>query len=419
MGNRDFSDTVKLEAIKANLKNNNGEIHCETCKAKLLSIEECHFDHITPYAKGGKPTLSNCQILCINCNLKKNDKNLKDFVMEEKAKRFLEGKSIDESEVVPNQNNSTVIQSQMTKEQFDSIVKDFINKKGDIHKIDFGREYNNLPSISYVNQYYGGINGLKKAFGIEDLSYSWNREKIKKALVDYLSTNGTISQNDLKKANKLPSLPCILSYYPEYSNFTDVKRGLCNIEVPDHWTVENAISAGKAFAEKNGKITLKDLCAANHLPTGKVIYKLFGSILEYQRMVGTEISQKNEFISKEEMDIAVENYFNDGKRIIDSRGAFLETFPYSISTILKRYGSFEDFCKEQNIQVLNFKKAKFTKREVDDAISKWVKAGNEIPAAKDLSRLGLPSQSVILRFYEDWKEPFYFYEKIHEEAKRN
>ena len=67
--------------------------------------------------------------------------------MEEKAKRFLEGKSIDEFEEEPIQNNSTVIQSQMTKEQFDSIIKDFINKKGDIYKVDFGREYNHLPSI--------------------------------------------------------------------------------------------------------------------------------------------------------------------------------------------------------------------------------------------------------------------------------
>lgn len=419
MSNRDFSDTVKLESIKANLKNNNGEIHCGICDTKLLSIDECHFDHIVPYAKGGKSILSNCQILCIDCNLKKNDKELKDFVLEEKAKRFFDGNSLNLIQDGSIINKTVSISSKMTKELFDGLIKNFIEKKGDIHKVDFGREYNNLPSIHYVNQYYGSLNELKKAFGIEDISYSWNRETIKKALVDYISINGTISQKDLTKANKLPSLPCILSYYPEYASFTDIKRGLCNIEVPEHWTVENAIAAGRDFVEKNGKITLKDLCATNKLPAGNVIYRLFGSMAEYQRMVGITVSPKNEFISKEEIDCAVENYFKGKQRIIDSRGVFLKIFPYSISTILKRYGTFSDFCKEQKIQVVKSRKVKYTKREVDDAISKWVKEGNKIPAAKELTQFGLPSQSVILRFYEDWKEPFYFYEKLYEEATRN
>lgn len=419
MSNRDFSDTVKLESIKSNLKINNGEIHCGICGTKLLSIDECHFDHIIPYAKGGKSILSNCQILCIDCNLKKNDKELKDFVLEEKAKRFLEGKDINVVEESNTKKETTTISNKMTKELFDELIKAFIDKKGDIHKVDFGREYNNLPSIYYVKQYYGDINELKKAFDIEDLSYSWNRETIKKALVDYINSNGTISQKDLTKANKLPSLPCILSYYPEYANFTDIKRELCDIEVQDHWTYENAIEAGKVFAEKNGKITLKDLRSTNKLPTGKVIYRLFGSMAEYQKKVGIAVSQTNEFISKEEIDGAVKNYFKGKQRIIESRGAFLKTFPYSLSTILKRYGTFSDFCKEQKIQVLKSRKLKYTKREVDDAVSKWVKNGNKIPAAKELSKLGLPSLGVILKFYEDWKEPFYFYEKLFEEAKRN
>ena len=309
MSNRDFSDTVKLESIKVNLKNNNGEIHCGICDTKLLSIDECHFYHIVPYAKGGKSILSNCQILCIDCNLKKNDKELKDFVLEEKAKRFLDGNSLNLIQDGNKINKTVSISSKMTKELFDELIKNFIEKKGDIHKVDFGREYNNLPSIHYVNQYYGSMNELKKAFGIEDISYSWNRETIKKSLVDYISINGTISQKDLTKANKLPSLPCILSYYPEYASFTDIKRGLCNIEVPEHWTVENAIAAGRAFVEKNGKITLKDLCATNKLPTGNVIYRLFGSMAEYQRMVGITVSPKNEFISKEEGLLLTRNIF--------------------------------------------------------------------------------------------------------------
>lgn len=418
MGNRDFSDAVKLEVIKNNLGSNNDEIHCEVCGKKLSSISECHFDHIAPYAKGGKSILSNCQILCIACNLRKNDKELKDFVLEERAKRFLTGDSL--YDVNNGSVGETPEKSQkMTKELFDKLIGDFINRKGNIYKVDFGREYNHLPSIHYVRQYYGDLNSLKKAFGVEDLSNNWNRETIKTALNDYVLANGSIVQKDLTKANGLPSMPCILNYYPEYKSFTDIKRGLCSLDVPDQWTRENAISAGKGFVAIHGKIVEKDLRAANHLPTSRVIYRLFGSLANYQEIIGAEISQKNDYISKQEIDRAVDSYFDGKERIIESQKVFFETFSYSPSTIWKRYGTFAEFCREYGIHVVNSKKAKYTKREVDDAISNWIKAGNKIPRAKDLSRLGLPSQSVILKFYEDWKDPFFLYEKIYEEIRRN
>ena len=66
--------------------------------------------------------------------------------------------------------------------------------------------------------------------------------------------------------------------------------------------------------------------------------------------------------------------------------------------------------KERNIQ--------YTKREVDDAISNWIKNGNPIPKHKDSVKVGLPSSAVILRFYKDWKEPFVLYQKLHDEVKR-
>ena len=53
-----------------------------------------HFDHILAYAKGGKSILSNCQILCIDCNLSKSNKEMNDFLLEEKAKRFMSGETI-------------------------------------------------------------------------------------------------------------------------------------------------------------------------------------------------------------------------------------------------------------------------------------------------------------------------------------
>ncbi|MBQ2661023.1 MAG: hypothetical protein IJF80_00030 [Clostridia bacterium] len=263
------------------------------------------------------------------------------------------------------------------------------------------------------------MNNLKKAFGIVDMSYNWNRETIKTALYEYLERNGEIFQKDLIKSNGLPSLPCILSYYPEYKNFTDIKRGLCEIDVPENWTVDNAITAGKAFLEHNNKITQKDLNSRNNLPSANVINKLFGSLANYQELVGCEVTQRNEYITDKQIENAINLVFNNGDYIIESQQVFFEKFKYSQSVIQKRYGSFLNFCNKYNIKVEKSKKPKYTKREVDDAISNWVMKGNSIPPMKELARLGLPSQSVILKYYEDWKEPFYLYEKMFEEVNRN
>ena len=139
--------------------------------------------------------------------------------------------------------------------------------------------------------------------------------------------NGTILQKDLIKSNNLPSLPCILKYYPEFKNFNDIKRELFNMEVKDQWTADTAIAAGKNFLTTHNKITLKDLKGSNHLPTANVIYRLFGSINGYQAAIGSEISHSNEFISKEEINKLVENYFNGKERIIESKIAFFDKFP--------------------------------------------------------------------------------------------
>ena len=135
--------------------------------------------------------------------------------------------------------------------------------------------------------------------------------------------------------------------------------------------------------------------------------------------MGSVVTEVNEFISKEEITKAVDDYFDGQERIIESQKVFYETFEISPSTISKRYGTFSAFCKEQGITVLVSKKAKYSKREVDDIISKWVKDGNVIPQGKDLAKLGLPSRDVILRYYEDWKEPFFIYKKLYEELNRH
>lgn len=420
MSDRDFSDSVKLEIIKNNLEKYNGEIHCEICNKKLTSINECHFDHIVAFAKGGKSTLQNCQILCVECNLKKNDKELKDFVLEEKAKRFFMGESYSEISAPQQEkaNNKENGKKRLTKDEFDAIISNFINIKGDIHKVDFSRDYNKLPSVWYVNEFYGSLSKLKEHFGIEDLSTNWNRETIKSALHSFIDERGNIYQKDMTKSNKLPSLPCVLSNYPECKNFSDVKRIICDLEVSEEWTKESIIKAGKKFTNTHKKITQKDLCTANNLPTAKVVYNHFGTMANFQKAVGAEISYKNELITKEELINAVSEFFTSKERTIKNQTSFFDTFKYSQSTVLKRYGSFENFCNEHNIIIQNGKKAKYTKREVDDAISNWIKKGGKIPLAKELTKLGLPSMSVIMRFYENWKEPFYIYTKLYEEINR-
>lgn len=422
MGKRDFSDSVKLSVIKDNLRKNNGEICCTICGIKLLSIQECHFDHIFPFAKGGKSTAENCQILCSNCNLKKTDKELNDFLLDEKAMQFLMG----ETEIMPVQENSDNYrteeiknqQGKITKEIFDQAVLRFIKQHGDIHKVDFTREYNHLPSIHYVQKYYGDLNTLKKSFGIEDLSSNWNRDTIKTALEQYIAQHGDIIQKDLTKKNKLPSLPCILRIFPEYACFTDIKKDLLHLSVRVTWDFESVIQAGKEYVAQHGNITESCLKSKNNLPTARVIYTFFDSLAAYQQAVGSEISTKNDYISETDIEQAVSQYFREKERVVVSMSDFFKSFQYSPSTIHKRYGSFSSFCQKHNILVKNSKKAKYTKQEVDDAIAKWIKSGKDIPLAKDLSKLGLPSTSVILKYYESWKEPFILFQKLYDKLNK-
>ncbi|SDB56485.1 HNH endonuclease [Ruminococcaceae bacterium FB2012] len=416
MANRDFSDSVKLSVVTENLRKHNGSICCDACGIKLLSINDCHFDHIVPYAKGGKNTAENCQILCVKCNLKKTDKELNDFLLEEKARKFLAGEIEKDNKQETNnmqmQSSKESASKTMTKELFDQMISDFISRKGDIHKVDFGREYNHLPSIHYVKKYYGDLYSLKEAFGIEDLSANWNRETIKNALEQFIEQNGNIFQKDLTKKNNLPSLPCILRNYPEYGGLTDLKKNMFKLTVRMNWDKDTAIQAGKDYVEQYGNITESCLNAKNGLPTARIIYNYFGTLAAYQQAVGSAVSTKNVYISEKEIDDAVNLFFKDKKRIVESAKEFFKGFPYSPSTIHKRFGTFEAFCKKYSITVLNYKKAKYSKQEVDDAISKWIKDGKDIPTAKELSQLGLPSMSVILKYYENWKEPFVLYKRL-------
>ena len=411
MNDRFFSDNVQYQAVLSNLEKNNGQLKCASCGKVLVSKSECHFDHIFAYSKGGKSTLDNCQILCSTCNLSKSDKDLHDFLLEEKAKRFMSGENIDRDICVATQ-HTVITNGKMTKEKFDAIVGEFIKKKGNIKKVDFTRDKNGLPSVAYVTKYYGSMNELKMAFGIKP-DVVWNRDNIWERLVEYSKINPEFKQADLVKANDLPSLPCILSYYPEYKNFTDVKTALgleLNYEL---WSKEKVVNACKEYLKTHNKITQKDLRKENGLPTTKVIYNFFGTMQNFQKEIGSEVSKRQEFISREELLAAAKEIVGKVGATFESRNAFLEAFPYSLSVIMHRFGSFDFFVEQANIKLLNTKKAKYTKQEVDDSILWYLKDGNSIPsAAKQLSSLNLPSASTILRFYDDWKEPFIVFSKM-------
>lgn len=64
---RQFDDTIKRKAYEKQ------KGVCIWCKKKF-SEEEMEADHITPWSKGGKTTLENCQMLCIQDNRTKSGK---------------------------------------------------------------------------------------------------------------------------------------------------------------------------------------------------------------------------------------------------------------------------------------------------------------------------------------------------------
>ena len=362
------------------------------------------------------------------CNLRKNDKELQDFILEEKAKTFLAGtpisdKQIDNESDIHNMDETTDTNYQsrkLTKEEFDNAIQRFIDKKGDIHKVDFTRAYNKLPSVCYVREYYGDLNTLKKAFGIEDMSLNWTRERIKQALLDYINIHGQVSEKDLKKKNGLPSYPCIMKYYPEYKSFSLFKKEVLGVQnVYKIWTKEEVLERGRAFVKENGSLTEKDLKAKNGLPTTKVIYNHFGTINNFQRAIGAPVKDLNSYVSKEMIELAVDKYFGDHERVVESRKTFFETFPYKAGVIYSRYGTFDEFCLVTGIKFINVKKASYSKKEIDDSIHSWIFTGKDIPKAKDLTKLGLPSMGSIMKFYENWREPFVLYKKIYDEANRN
>ena len=402
----EFPQKVKDKALGLNFKKYDGVVCCEICK-KILKPIDIRYDHIIPCKKGGDNTIKNCQILCEKCNGQKSDDEQKEELL-----RMMYESTRQSGEIQNSNENSS---HKVDKVEFDEKVRRFINVNGNIRKKDFMYVNGDLPSYSYVIMYYGNLKNLKKHFEVFDTSSGWNQETIKNALCCYVDIHGDILQKDLTKENGLPSLPCIYAKFPDLKSFDEIKRTLCGLNATiTHWNREKCIIAGKKFLLTHITLSQKDCTKDNGMPPYNTILRWFGSMEEYKKSLGIEPYTKNRFVSKEDIEAAVNLYFRDAERIIKSRKDFLIDFLYSESTIVNRYQSFQNFCVENNIIVINEKKAHYTKDEVDYKIKEWFKSGNAfIPNGKDLTKYGLPSIMVIEKYYPNgWRTAFLYWQNI-------
>lgn len=58
-------------------KANNGQVLCRICNKPIETFSDCSADHIVPYSKGGKATLSNMQLAHKSCKSKKKRDKIK------------------------------------------------------------------------------------------------------------------------------------------------------------------------------------------------------------------------------------------------------------------------------------------------------------------------------------------------------
>ena len=76
---QEFPDRIRVQAFaRARGK-------CEKCTALLIGGNRPQYDHATPDAVGGLPTLSNCVVLCKSCHGRKTSE--KDIPEIAKTKR--------------------------------------------------------------------------------------------------------------------------------------------------------------------------------------------------------------------------------------------------------------------------------------------------------------------------------------------
>ena len=69
-----FSSDDKKEYLRKKKPNEDNKYQCTNCK-KYFYIEELSMDHKDPWSKGGRTELSNAELLCRPCNIKKGNKS--------------------------------------------------------------------------------------------------------------------------------------------------------------------------------------------------------------------------------------------------------------------------------------------------------------------------------------------------------
>ena len=432
---RNFSDTTKKNAIVRNLQVNAGEFRCEICNLLLNPSEErFHFDHIEPYAKGGRPTLANCQVLCKKCNLKKSDRELEIFLFEQKAIRLMEeasnihsnhGKnatkeiSTKESELRRQKKESFLEEPILNQEKIDHIsvkqILAFVADHGGIKKADLNRRGNQLPTITYVNKKWGGIIPMKEALGIHTGLQKWTRDNVKKALNHWIKQYGELRQTDLTQKNRLPSLPCILRYLPELNNFTEIKEYFGLERSHETWTKEKAILAGEKFIATHGPCLRQyHLNKANGLPSTKTLDRLFGGLRNYQKRVGSSVYDRNKKKTRADINAAIDKLFDQKDRVVKNKSHFYKKFPFSERAVSRLYGSTDQLFLEYSILETNPKRASFSKEDIDKLIKAFVKKhGGNVPKDRELKGFGLPSKDSIEKFYQNYRQPFIYFFRLY------
>lgn len=69
-----FSSDDKKEYLRKQKPNKESKYNCARCK-KYFFEDELYMDHIDPWSKGGRTELSNAELLCRPCNIKKGNRS--------------------------------------------------------------------------------------------------------------------------------------------------------------------------------------------------------------------------------------------------------------------------------------------------------------------------------------------------------
>lgn len=395
---RDFSDSTKLKAIERNLKTY-GQLTCEICKNNITP-DKMHCDHVEPWIDGGGSTLSNCQILCGECNERKSAKPPEDFKIEMDARGIHAIK--ERSEVFLDNRKRGMVDKKMATEMVEAFYKFHKNiSHEDFLRYDVAPP---LPSIHCIRVHWGSVTKMKEQLNLNPRKY-WTKEDALGVLKKWIEDHGTIKLRDLGSKNNLPSQAVVRELFGSLSN---LKKEF-NLETRPSWqNIEDIEAAVEDYVKKKGtrEITSKELVSQNKLPDYGVICQKYGSMAEFQRKNELKVYEKPPPITKKDIEDRLRKKFGSNKRIFNSKRQIILILKTSEPTIIKLYGSFEKFLGETRIE-MGGRKHKWTKKEIEDITLRFIqKNGIKIPKKSELTRLGLPVSSTYSRYWSNYKIAF-------------